>query len=200
MTVNFETREEYLVAAIEYFRPLFEAKAEAEVPSKILVSVGYAKKARPNAIGWCYNSKASDEVDGEGVNHLFISPELSDATKVLEVLVHELCHAADNCESGHAGNFRVLARAMGLEGKLTATFAGEDLREEIKVLAEELGDYPHAGLKGSGPSGGGAKQTTRMLKVVCAHDPEYKLRTTKKMLTEYGYPSCPCHGIEMVLG
>ncbi len=193
---NYTTREEWLVAAIDFFRPLFKANTEAELPANILVSVGFAKKARPNAIGWCYNSKASE---GEGVNHVFVSPELNDPKQVVATLVHELCHAADNCESGHAGNFRVLARAMGLEGKLTSTHAGEDLSEHINVLIEELGAYPHNGLKGSGPSGGGTKQTTRMLKVVCFDNPEYKVRTTKKMLEEYGYPSCPCHAETMVL-
>ena len=46
--------------------------------------------------------------------------------------------------------------------------------------------------------GEGKIQKTYMLKLVCPHDDEYKLRMTQKMLDEYGAPICPCHREEMI--
>lgn len=37
------------------------------------------------------------------------------------------------------------------------------------------------------------KQTTRLLRVECAHG-GYLVRVTRKWLTAYGPPICPCHG------
>lgn len=109
---------------------------------------------------------------------------------MLDVLVHELVHAADDCRSGHKGAFRRLATAIGLTGRMTATVAGPELAARLHALAEELGPYPHAALDASMRK----KQSTRMLKVVCP-DCGYAVRTTNKWL-EIGVPTCPC-GTEM---
>lgn len=93
-----------------------------------------------------------------------------------------------NCENGHKGNFTRIARAIGLEGKMTATHAGEALGRILADVAADLGDYPHAALTPA--LSGVKKQSTRMIKVVCPED-GYIVRTTAKWL-EVGMPSCPC--------
>lgn len=182
------TREEWLMDAVEFFRPWFE-KHDTKVPEKVRISVGYAKRQSKNAIGVCYHSVVAEDK----VNQIFISPEIKEPVKVLGVVLHELIHASDDGASGHKGEFRRLALAMGLEGKMTATVPGEDLALELDSLAVQLGEYPHGVLTPSqGGPGGGAigKQTTRMLKL-SASCCGYVARTTKKWL-QVGVPSCPC--------
>lgn len=179
------TREQWLMDAVEIFRPWF-VEHDKPIPEKVRVSVGYAKRAG-KAIGFCYRANASDDE----VNQIFISPELHDPVKVLATLVHELVHAADNNASGHRGEFARVAKALGLTGKMTATVPGEELTASLEEVVAKLGEYEHGKLN---PLGAIKKQTTRMIKLeaLCCG---YVARTTRKWL-DVGVPSCPC-GNEM---
>ncbi|QWY81874.1 SprT-like protease [Microbacterium phage Honk] len=216
--VRFNTREEWLVAAVAALTPLFEAVGQT-VPA-VRVSVGWpgGRGDKSATIGQCWASRASDDK----VAQIFISPVLDDAPRVLDVLAHELVHAVDDCENGHKGRFATIAKGIGLTGKMTATVAGEELKATLTDIADELGAYPHAALaKGftiragipgapkGGPEGepgdggpilGEPKQSTRMLKTSCAEGSGYIARLTRKWLDEYGAPICPCHNLVMVEG
>lgn len=184
------TREAWLLDAAAALRPIFEEVGET-VPA-LRVSVGWpgGRGKKGNVIGQCWATSAA----ADGVAQLFISPVLDDAARILDVLAHEIIHAIDDCEHGHRGRFAKVAKAIGLEGKMTATVAGEALKERLAGIAEDLGPFPHAVL-GGGSSSGPKKQGTRMLKVECPED-GYTLRTTAKWLA-MGVPTCPC-GTEMV--
>jgi hypothetical protein len=193
---KFQTREEWLVAGVEALRPIF-AQEGAEIPA-VKVSVGWpGGRGRKNSvIGQCWHpSAAKDEAA-----HIFVSPVLDDAVRVLDVLAHELVHAVDRNESGHKGNFARLAKAIGLEGKMTATVAGEGLKDCLtRIVEEDLGEYPHGALVNPGDGADGPKkQGTRMLKVECAEGSGYVVRMTRKWIDEVGCPVCPCHGETMV--
>jgi hypothetical protein len=199
------TREAWLHAAVDVLRPRF-AEVGMPLPKNLHISVGFgygAKRESAQILGQCWAKVASED----GVNHLFISPELDDTARVLDVLIHELIHAADDCKSGHKGAFAEAATRLGLEGPMTATRASVALAAEMVCLAETLGGYPHGRLMASArtrtkapvdPAGnpvpkvhsGPGKQGTRMLKVVCPSD-GYTVRTTAKWLA-MGAPSCPC--------
>ncbi|WVX88036.1 SprT-like protease [Arthrobacter phage TforTroy] len=196
MTTKYSTREEWLVAAVEALRPMFSALTDETVPA-VRVSVGWpGGNGRKNSvIGQCWSTKvAADEV-----SQVFISPVLDDAVRVLDVLAHELIHAIDDCTSGHKGRFAKIAKALGLEGKMTATVAGPGLKAELDQIAAELGEYPHAALVNPGQGADGPKkQGTRMLKVECEAGSGYKVRITRQWLDEYGAPKCPCHDEVMI--
>ena len=194
MTAKFQTREEWLVAAVAALTPLFEELGET-VPA-VRVSVGWpGGNGRKNSvIGQCWATGAS----ADKVAQLFISPVLDDAVRVLDVLTHELVHAVDDCQSGHKGRFAKIAKALGLEGKMTATVAGEDLKAKLEGIVGELGEYPHAALANAQGADGPKKQTTRMMKVECAEGSGYKARMTRQWLEEFGAPICPCHEERMV--
>lgn len=212
------TREEWLHLAIDALRPRFE-KVGFPLPEKIHVSVGFgygAKRESSIILGQCWSSVASED----GVNHLFISPELKDEARVLDVLIHELVHAADDCKSGHKGDFAKVAKALGLTGKMTATEATPELTETLRELAKGIGPYSHATLYPMGKPirlpkpetpgeetpeespeepeetpvhSGPKKQGTRMIKVACNSECEcggYVVRTTAKWI-EVGMPVCP---------
>jgi hypothetical protein len=185
MTRSSELRELWLQKAIDEFRPLFK-QAGAEIPATVHVTCGWpSKKAtseKARALGECWPSEAS----AARVNEIFISPCLSSAEKVLDVLSHELCHAADDCASKHGAAFKRIATAIGLEGKMTSTHAGPALLEVINEIIEKLGDYPHDALQIPGRM----KQSTRLLKVVCP-DCGYTARVTRQWI-DVGLPTCPC--------
>ena len=190
MTANFQTREEWLVAATEALAPIF-AEVDETLPA-VRVSVGWpgGRGSKNAVIGQCWASAAS----ADKVAQLFVSPVLDDAVRVLDVLAHELIHAIDDCASGHKGRFAKIAKGIGLTGKMTATVAGDDLKARLVAIAEDLGEYPHAKLANPGDGAEGPKkQTTRMLKVECAEGSGYKVRMTRQWLDEYGAPLCPCH-------
>jgi|SRR5690606_1691255 len=199
---NLRTRELWLEDAIEALRPRF-VEIGLPLPERVHVSVGFgygAKRESAKVLGQCWKREASED----GVNHIFISPEIADTAEVLAVLLHELIHAADNVESGHRGKFAEAATRLGLEGPMTATTPSPSMMGEFIALAAALGDYPHGALHpipvvapSPVPTGGlppkvhsGPRaQGTRMIKLTCGHC-GYTVRTTAKWL-ELGEPSMP---------
>lgn len=149
------------------------------------VSTGFpSREGLTKRIGECWKSKAAaDEV----THHIFISPRLGDTVRVVATLAHEMIHAADDGEHKHKGPFLRAARALGLEGKATATFAGDEFAEWVNGLDARIGSYEHIALV---PVGEKKVQGTRMLKLE-ADCCGYVVRTTQKWI-EIGLPSCPC--------
>lgn len=195
--IKYQTREEWLTEAaaaiISEFGEDFDriiGPSAADHLAHLKVSAGFpSKMGLTSRIGECW--KASSAQDGVS-HHIFINPRLVDPVEVLATLAHEAVHAADDGEHSHRGPFTRMVRAMGLEGKPTATVAGEVFAEWASGLARHLGDYPHTALVSvSSPT---KKQTTRMIKVM-APCCGYVARTTRVWL-EVGSLSCPC-GNEM---
>jgi SprT-like family len=199
-------RETWLRAAVVELAPMFAQRAgdkdaRARVMPPVKVSCGFpsagGKGKRKQTIGECWKrSRSADKA-----NQIFISPTLSDPVRVLGVLVHELCHAVDDSENAHKAPFGTLARAMALEGKLTATTEGDEFRREIaEPIIAKLGAYPHSGLdvsKLTKPT-----QATRMLKAECPCC-GYAVRLSRKWL-DVATPTCPdtdCEkfGVEMAV-
>jgi hypothetical protein len=181
---KFATREEWLTAAALAMRPLFDEQGAADYP-KFRVSCGWPKGARGKAIGQAWHPTSS----GDATAELFISPSLEKLTNygVVDTLLHELIHAVVGNEAGHKGPFRKLAKAIGLSGKMTATFAEGELETRLLELTGSLGPYPHAELSKLSVT----KQGTRMRKVQCPGC-GCILRMTAKWMEEAGIPTCGC--------
>ena len=122
------------------------------------------------AIGECWDKECSEDLNF----NIFISPVLSDTIQILATLLHEMIHATVGLECGHKGEFRRVARATGLAGRLTATYAeeGSELYEALKQLSFTLGSYPGTPMK--------LKQKPKekkgwfLVKLVSKNDPTYK--------------------------
>lgn len=178
------TREEWLNAAAVRLNAMIAEKTEMTPAKRVLVSCGWPRRERGGKVlGTCTPKKF-----GSGVQHIFITPRLSKASDVLHVLLHELVHAADDCASQHGRPFAKAVKALGLEGKPTATVPGKALRAELAALAKDLGPYPHKQIT---PLDGEKKQTTRMLKVECPGC-GCLVRMTRTWLEEVGAPTCAC--------
>lgn len=183
-------REQWLEAGTEWFRPTFETVG-APLPPIVKVTCGFTSKgARSNRIGECWIPEAS----AANVPEILIHPGRADSVEVGAILVHELVHAAGL--RGHGQDFKRVALAVGLAGKMTATHAGDALVVRLTEMVAELGEYPHAVLSGNHAK----KQSTRMLKMEC-EGCGFIARTTAKWLDEIGAPHCACeHGQMRVSG
>ncbi|MFE0151372.1 hypothetical protein ACFWY5_29795 [Nonomuraea sp. NPDC059007] len=195
-----DTRETWLQRAVEALRPWFE-EVGMPLPDKVLVGVGFSSKGLKSkkVVGECWAAAASDG----GVNQIFMHPAKSDPGEVLVILLHELIHAADNCQNGHKGPFMKTAKVFGFRAPFTSYGNQTDeLNAALAALADALGPYPHntflvgPGGKTSGPK----EQKNRHIKLVAADCTEcdYQVRGTRERIERYGYPRCP-HGVEMIV-
>lgn len=184
-------RETWMLAAIDAQRDAFK-QAGGIIPAKIRVSIGFPGGGSPRKrIGECWSGSAS----ADGVVSMFVSPTIAETTgpvSILAVLVHELVHAVGHMN--HKAGFKKLALAVGLEGKMTATVAGEALNKRLVTLAKALGPWPGSRLDLSkAPT---KKQTTRLLKVECIGC-GFIVRASATALADAGLPTCGC-GTQMV--
>lgn len=200
-------REGWLTLALDKMRPWFDA-VEAPLPETVKVTCGWPSQrgtaARGRVIGECWSPKVSKT----GQTEIFISPWLGDLdpVTVLATLIHEAVHAAVGTAAGHGPNFRKPAKALGLDGRMTATYAGNALAARFDtMMISGLGHYPHGKLDASEferPVDRPKKQATRMIKIECqGHECGYKVRASRAVI-KLGIPACPnpdCEsfGIEM---
>lgn len=190
-TVSTVTREQWLILALGAIRERMAQTTELRLPDDVRVSVGFpgGGSARKR-IGECWPRSRS----ASGVNEIFISPVLTDLPKLLEVLVHEAVHAADDCASGHKAAFKRAALGIGLVGKMTATTAGEQLAAWITVTVTGLPAIEYGALSLAGRK----VQSTRMIKCEC-QTCGYTCRTATKWIDTVGAPICPCNGDQMAV-
>jgi hypothetical protein len=184
---NFRTREAWLQAFATEARPHFK-DAGFPLPENIRMAVGFTSKGdKGKRIGECWASEASQD----GTFEIFIVPRLSDSARVADILTHELAHCAAGIAAGHGPIFGKLARALGLEGKLTATTGGEKWHLWANPILDALGPIPHASLGSSAISSGPKKQTTRMIKVTC-DTCGFSFRTSRQWIDKAGDEGLRC--------
>lgn len=200
MTAIFKDREAWLTEAAnlmldDIIMPMVDVWNEKRPQEqqyarpKFRISIGFPKHSRGGkSIAVCFVREASTD----GVNEIFINPEIDDPKAVMEAMAHELVHACDDCASGHQHFFALIARKIGLDGKLTATYAGDKLSRTLSEYAELLGEFPHAKMQ---MSKGHKKDKTRQLKVECHNnDCGFLFRTSgaqRTKLGESGQALCP---------
>jgi len=188
----FSDRESWLTEAAnlafdDLLMPIVEASGvhDYERPN-FRISVGFPKHTRGGkAVAVCFRRAASSD----GVNEIFINPEIDEPIEVLSAMIHEQIHAIDDCHSGHRNFFAYVARKAGLEGHLTATFAGDKLIARLKGYIELLGAFPHNKMNINMVH---RKDGTRQLKVSCTNC-DFSFRTSMKQVVRISSDAaCPC--------
>lgn len=190
---KYDTREQWLTEGARMLLSEFAETFVEHFPEthdfKFAVSCGFPLRERNGkVIGQAWKSDVSGD---KLTHHIFVTPRITDRVQVLATLLHELIHAADNGEHGHRGIFVRTAKALGLEGKATATYAEKDtpLYTILSEVARSLGAYPHTDLQPFTVT----VQKTYMLKLTCLKC-ECIVRMTSKWLEEAGAPTCGCGG------
>lgn len=180
-----QTREEWLMLAVDELRPIFTARGYT-IPEKTKVSIGFPSAgARGKAIGECWHHTSS----AKGFHEIFLTPLMVDQARILGVLVHELGHAAVGCEHGHRAPFKKFCAKIGLEGNVTSAVTPDaELSSTFTKIVKKIGDLPHAALSLTDrPT---KKQGTRMIKCHC-NACEAIWRTSRKTLTAKTALYCP---------
>ena len=176
-----------MLSGIDALRPLF-ADHDYQLPD-VMVSCGFPSTGkRSRHVGQCWSRSASDRA----VNQIFISPVLHEPVAVLDILVHELVHAVDDCHSGHGKNFRRIAMAVGLTGPMRGTVAGDALRARLGQIALALGPYPHSRLNVAADSGHARPPRPSAICPEC----DFEVPMLKRFL-HFGPPLCPRHLTQM---
>jgi hypothetical protein len=156
-------REAWLRAAYALVRKELLPKAPAHVAiSWSFPSKGGTKSSR-RTIGECHY-KGGSAVGVEGDRVILISPTLQEPFALVEVLVHEMVHAALPMGSGHRAPFSRLAKSIGLVKPWTATTAGPELKAKIEGWLKRLPAWPGGHLLIV------STQKNRQLKAVCECD------------------------------
>jgi hypothetical protein len=189
-----KTREQWLNQGMNKLKPVFK-KAGFPLPDNIRITCGWPSKSAGRSskrrIGECWDGAASEDNTIE----VIVSMVLADPLEVMDVLTHELDHAAVGVKCGHKGAFKKCAVAIGLTGSssMVTASAGPELTEKLEKIIKQIGPYPHATIDFDNRK----KQTTRMVKVEC-NDAGCGMvfRTSNKWIEESaGQLSCPiCQG------
>ena len=192
----FTERETWLAGAAVLLQsdvfPAAGIDASSWEARKYRLSCGFPIGYRGNRVGTAVKTilgQAFDpSISADGTFEVFINPVLDQPVDVLSVLVHELIHVAAGIQCGHRGEFARIARAVGLEGALTATVPGADLRDKLELIAATLGAYPHARIDPNARK----KQSTRLLKLSCT-ECGWVARVSAMQGNRLGSNSpCPC--------
>ena len=185
LTNTLKYREEWLHEAVGKFRPWL-VDLKAPIPPRVFVSCGFPKGGRGgHAIGQCWPPTAT--VDG--TMQMFVCPTQDEPVRVLDILLHECVHAGCGTECGHKGEFKRVAREIGLQGKLTATICepGTPLHERLTEVSNALGPYPHSGMMIKRK----AKKESNWIRLKSPEIDEYTLVISKTSLEEHGWPHDP---------
>lgn len=183
-----DTREAWLRAAVVELKREFFDPEKIKLPrlNKLRVSCGWAR-GHAKAIGQHF----PDSMSIDKSNEIFICPTQDEPTRVLDILLHELIHAATPGAEAHGKDFRRIAKLFGLEGKMTATYVtpGTPLHKRLVEITKRLGKYPHAALqKPERKRGGGMGGWQRYVSV---NEDGFKVVVSPKMVEEFGPPRDP---------
>ena len=187
------TREKWLNIAAsiitdEIITPVIDIPAPAIRYSLTAPKTGQKKGV---VLGECWNRVASSDDH----NEIFITSNLDDSLRILDVLLHEMMHAYDNNVSGHGAPFQKLCRLVGLKGgnngrskeSFTCTVATPELVAELESIVDLIGPIPHAAMNTS--LSGKPKQKNRQLLVEC-NGCGFKFRASQKAINSIKHFDC----------
>jgi len=164
--IKFNERESWLAAAAVMLQhevfPLAGIDPAAWEQRKYRVACGFPIGYRGSRTGKVTLGQAFDpSISADGTFEVFINPILDNPLDVIAVEAHEFGHVWSGIECGHRGEFARVCRAIGLEGPLTSTIPGVELRGKLQGIVDQLGAYPHAKVDPNARK----KQGTRLLKL-----------------------------------
>lgn len=185
------TREEWLKRGVRTLRPLLR-KAGITMRARRQVSMSLASTRK--AIGQCWYEAASKS--GQTAN-ILICPTLADPVDVLDVLLHEMIHAALPYGTHHGPKFVRACKHIGMtKNKPTSASACPELRAVLERVAAFLGPFPT--MRWWSPA---ARRAARADTGLCSAPrltSGYRVQISAKALEEFGPPTCPITGDPMV--
>lgn len=147
-------------------------------------------RMRFRTMGQCHYKQST----GNNKHEIIISNRLNgngkktDSTRIAHVVLHEMIHTC-TYGHGHKGEFKRLARALGMDGKLTSTENSPELEKRMKEnIVDILGKFPHKAVTTKTSFKG-----SRLLKITCT-ECDIIMRASAKAcnkIHEMECPACP---------
>ena len=141
-----KAKEAYLRAAFQKVIFLFHESGFPinEIEENIEIT---CDDIRESWAGYC-RSTMSDDYYPEEKYQIVINNSVDNGFNAIEVLIHEVCHAIQyHLYQGnvkpHGKEFKAIAEAVGLTGRMTQTYADTDLKIKIREWEKDIGEYPH---------------------------------------------------------
>ena len=138
-TILPAAQSDWLSKGMEILRWDFE-QIGYKIPDEIPILVEFPDK--PISFGWIGRCQWRNDSNGKPSCKIYINPT-EDGIMALDILVHELVHAAVGCEEyGHGQEFYIIAEAIGLGNTGILAGAEEVLLKRLRDIQEILGPYP----------------------------------------------------------
>ena len=141
-----KNKEAYLKAAFQKVIPLFHEKGFPidEIAENIEIT---CEDIRKPWAGYC-RSTISDDYYPEEKHQVVINNSIDNGFDAIEVLIHEVCHAIQyhlyqDDVKPHGKEFKAIAEAVGLTGRMTQTYPDIELKIKIREWEKDIGIYPH---------------------------------------------------------
>lgn len=181
------TREEWLREAAILIEKDILSKQLVSLPEQWTVSVGFPFGSA-KAIGQAWDKESSED---KQTHQMFISPVLGnhDIVQMLQVLLHEMIHLAVGVDQKHGGMFKTVARNIGLEGRLTATYVSDNnpLYAQLQSIASAVGwQYPHKTIVKNVKAK--KERKSNIVKLVSPQDSSYTVKMNKNLMESFGVP------------
>ena len=140
-----DSKEIYIKTAFEKIIPLFRESGLPIDEIEERIQIKYADIS-PKWAGLCHSWISGYYPQEE--HEILISNKIDNGFDAIVVLIHEVCHAIQFHLYGdevrpHGKEFKVIAEAVGLTGKMTCTSANHELAIKIKEWEKEIGVFPH---------------------------------------------------------
>jgi hypothetical protein len=121
---------------------------------------------------------------------MWVCPTQDDPVLVLNITLHEAVHASVGNKEGHKGEFKVMAKQLGMGGKMTSAMVLPDHPKLQGAPGDRRGPgpYPHSKMvktRKKGQSGGG------WVRYVSKNEEGFKVVTSPKMVEAHGLPKDP---------
>ena len=204
------TRETWLMSLVEAMRPEF-TKRGYPLPAKIRASIAFTSKGwRGKRRGECWSA----DMSADSTVEIMVCLRERDPVRILNILTHELCHAAQGVlamergkpklAGGHGRIWTEVSKAMDIDvGKGTHALGDPNgaWGAWAKPLLELAGPMPHSALAEFVAKE--KKQTTRMLKFEhdgCSFSDDGKpivWRMSAKHISGQVQVRCPCCGTSL---
>jgi uncharacterized protein (UPF0297 family) len=149
MSFDIEAKEKFIQKVMDKVVPYFDQKGFNLSSIRNDIRIYFTDVERIYGCIGCHQYIPKESLIRDHAHHeILISSRIHEKHEIIEILIHELCHAIQfqlygkNVRS-HGREFRQIAMRVGLTGKMTATYADEDLADLIFQWIEDIDPFKY---------------------------------------------------------
>lgn len=147
MSFDIEAKEKFIQKVMDKVVPYFDQKGFNLSSIRNDIRIYFTDVERLYGCIGCHQYIPKESLIRDHAHHeILISSRIHEKHEIIEILIHELCHAIQfqlygNNVRSHGREFRKIAKRVGLTGKMSATYADEDLADLIFQWIEDIDPF-----------------------------------------------------------